>query len=333
MTTAAQIRLQAYTETVDQTPGLIGGNSSLQATAANVLADSLLHDAHQLAEQFRRFAAATLLAAVGAAVSAAAVAFLFRVEGEVARRTMGSPLGDVAPMADRTYHKNFGNPVRLLMVGDSIAAGLGASQPKYTLGARLAKGLARQSGRAVRLRTIAVVGSETSMLAGQLDTLGRGYHPDLAVIVVGGNDIIHRVGTAESVAHLKDTVHRLRAMGAEVIVGTCPDLGTLPAIPQPLRSFGGRASRRLAAAQAKGVLAAGGHPVLLGHLVRPLFLARPQEMFAEDRFHPSSLGYRRSAKALLPALLEALGAPDESDDPTSTVGPSASSTPVSPAAD
>ncbi|MDQ6741104.1 MAG: hypothetical protein M3021_12295 [Actinomycetota bacterium] len=45
-----------------------------------------------------------------------------------------------------------------------------------------------------------------------------------------------------------------------------------------------------------------------------MFLARPQEMFAEDRFHPSNLGYRRSAKALLPALLEALDRPGLAGD-------------------
>jgi membrane-associated phospholipid phosphatase len=30
-------------------------------------------------------------------------------------------------------------------------------------------------------------------------------------------------------------------------------------------------------------------------------------MFAEDRFHPSSAGYRRTAKAIVPSVLAALG--------------------------
>ncbi|MCZ2403570.1 SGNH/GDSL hydrolase family protein [Paenarthrobacter sp. Z7-10] len=193
-------------------------------------------------------------------------------------------------------------------MGDSLAAGFGATDAKHTLGARLARGVARHTKRSVTLRTVAVVGDETSMLTAQLDRLPAGYVPDLAVIVIGSNDIASRTSTAESVAHLAGAVRRLRALGAEVVVGTCPDMGMAPAIPQPLRSMGGRASRRLAAAQAKAVTAAGGHPVATGHGLRTLFLAHPERMFSDDRFHPSSLGYRRSAKAMLPAVLAAVDA-------------------------
>jgi lysophospholipase L1-like esterase len=40
--------------------------------------------------------------------------------------------------------------------------------------------------------------------------------------------------------------------------------------------------------------------------VGPVFAERPDEMFSVDRFHPSALGYRRTAEALLPAVLAAL---------------------------
>ena len=39
------------------------------------------------------------------------------------------------------------------------------------------------------------------------------------------------------------------------------------------------------------------------------FAARPGEYFSEDRFHPSSVGYRRCAEELLPAALTALHLP------------------------
>ncbi|MDQ6754988.1 MAG: SGNH/GDSL hydrolase family protein [Actinomycetota bacterium] len=241
--------------------------------------------------------------------SSAAAALLFRVQGGIARRSIGRPLGDDAPSADRTYQRKLGDPIRLLVVGDSIAAGLGASKPKHTLGARLARGLAAERQRSVQLRTTAVVGSESSMLAAQLDSLPLGYRPDVVVIVVGGNDVMHRVRTAQAAAHLGAAVRRLRALGAEVVVGTCPDLGALPVVPQPLRSLGRRASRRLAAAQVRAVQGAGGHPVSLVRALGPMYLDRPEDMFAEDRFHPSSLGYRRAAKALLPDVLAAAGSP------------------------
>lgn len=235
---------------------------------------------------------------------------LLRVQAAKARAIIGKPLGETAIDADRTWRKRYGDPVDLLLLGDSIAAGLGAEQPKETLGGRLARGLAKRTTRAVRLRTVAVVGAETSMLAGQIDRLPASYRPDVAVIVVGGNDVTHRVPVGESVRDLEAAIARLRDLGAAVVVGTCPDLGALKPVPQPLRSLGSRASRQLAAAQRQGALRAGAHVVSLAHVVGPFFITNPDEMFSLDRFHPSAIGYKRTAKAMLPSVLAALGVHD-----------------------
>ncbi|WP_141014387.1 SGNH/GDSL hydrolase family protein [Nocardioides sambongensis] len=232
-------------------------------------------------------------------------------QAATARRLIGKPLGERAPDADRVWKKSYGDPLDLLVLGDSIAAGLGAERRKDTLGGRLARGLARSLQRSVRLRTAAVVGSESSALAGQLEALPSDYAPDLAVIVVGGNDVTHRVPVATSAGHLEAAIAQLRERGAEVVVGTCPDLGALRPVPQPLRSLGSRMSRQLAAAQAAAAVRSGAHAVSLAHVVGPFFITNPEEMFSLDRFHPSALGYKRTAKALLPSMLTALGERDE----------------------
>ncbi|MGZ4437910.1 MAG: SGNH/GDSL hydrolase family protein [Nocardioidaceae bacterium] len=224
-----------------------------------------------------------------------------------ARRAIGKPLGEDAHQADRVWKRKYGDPVELLLLGDSIAAGLGAERPRGTLGAQLARRLARTTRRAVRLRTAAVVGSESSMLAAQLDGLEPSYVPDLAVVVVGGNDVTHRVRVSEAVDDLATVVRRLRERGTEVVVGTCPDLGALVLVPQPLRSLARRESRRLADAQRAAVLAEGARAVSLADVVGPFFVTQPDAMFALDRFHPSSEGYKRTAQAMLPSLLAALG--------------------------
>lgn len=231
---------------------------------------------------------------------------LLRAQARTARRAIGNPLGEVVPRADRVYKKKYGAPLDLLVLGDSIAAGLGADRAKHTLGGQLARRLAKRAERAVRLHTAATVGAETWMLEGQLDALPPGYVADVAVIVVGGNDVTHRIRLAESVRHLATTVTRLRAGGTAVVVGTCPDLGALRPVPQPLRSLAGRASRQLAAAQRDVVTELGGHAVSLAHVAGPFFMTQPDEMFSLDRFHPSGAGYRRTAKALLPSVLAAL---------------------------
>lgn len=255
-------------------------------------------------------AAAVAAVVVGAAggVLGHAARTLLRRQGDHARRLIGKPLGEQAPYADRVWKKSYGHPVDLLLLGDSIAAGLGAERRKDTLGGRLSKGLATHLQRGVRLRTVAVVGAESSTLAAQLDTLPPGYRADVAVVVVGGNDVTHRVPVAEAAAHLGEVVARLRASGTEVVVGTCPDLGMLRPVPQPLRSLGSLASRQLARAQTAAAVAAGAHAVSLSDVVGPFFVTDPDAMFSLDRFHPSALGYRRTAQALLPSLLTAVGA-------------------------
>jgi lysophospholipase L1-like esterase len=250
-------------------------------------------------------------AALGARGFRYGIRELLHRQADAARRMIGKPLGEVALDADKKYKKKYGATIDLLVVGDSIAAGLGAEVPKETLGARLATRLAKATGRSVRLKTVAEVGAESSMLAGQLARLPAAYRPALAVIVVGGNDVTHRVPVAESVRHLEETIAALRARGAEVVVGTCPDLGALRPVPQPLRALGSRASRQLAQAQGAAAVRVGAHTVSLAHVVGPFFITNPDEMFSLDRFHPSATGYKRTAKALLPSLLAALGVEED----------------------
>ncbi|HET6938634.1 MAG TPA: SGNH/GDSL hydrolase family protein, partial [Nocardioides sp.] len=215
---------------------------------------------------------------------------LLHRQAAVARRIIGKPLGEDVLVADKKYKKKFGATLDLLVVGDSIAAGLGAELPKETLGARLATRMAKATHRSVRLRTVAQVGAESSMLAAQLATLPATYRPDVAVVVVGGNDVTHRVPVSESVRHLEAAIVELRGRGAEVVVGTCPDLGALRPVPQPLRALGSRASRQLAQAQEAAAVRTGAHAVSLAHVVGPFFITNPDEMFSLDRFHPSAAG-------------------------------------------
>jgi hypothetical protein len=129
--------------------------------------------------------------------------------------------------------------------------------------------------------------------------------------MIGANDVTHRVKPAESVRHLTASLDALRDADVEVVVGTCPDLGTIRPIAQPLRWLARRFSRTLAAAQAVAVVAAGGRAVSLGDILGPEF-ATQREFFSEDQFHPSAAGYARAAEVLLPSAAAALGLTTES---------------------
>jgi lysophospholipase L1-like esterase len=65
-------------------------------------------------------------------------------------------------------------------------------------------------------------------------------------------------------------------------------------------------SRQLAAAQASVAASSGATAVSLRRAVGTVFFDQPDEMFGIDRFHPSALGYRRTAEALLPVVVAAV---------------------------
>lgn len=251
---------------------------------------------------------ATSAAVAGAIAFGALVArSVLTRQAALARVRIGKPLGESALAADRVWRpKLVGAPLDLLVVGDSIAAGLGAQRPKDVLGARLSKGIADFLHRPVRLRTVAVVGAESKDLADQLDRLPADYRADAAVIIVGGNDVTHRTPVSSAASDLEAAVRRLSDTGAVVVVGTCPDLGALRPVPQPLRALGAQASRQLAHAQASAARRAGARVVSLRRAVGPMFIENPDDMFSIDRFHPSALGYRRTADALVPEIVAAL---------------------------
>ena len=112
---------------------------------------------------------------------------------------------------------------------------------------------------------------------------------------------------AEAARDLARAVRTLRAAGAEVVVGTCPDLGTVKPLLQPLRTYARCASRRLAAAQTVAVVEEGGQAVSLGDLLGRDVPPRSRTCGAPTASTPRPTGYRRIVDAVLPSLLEAVG--------------------------
>ena len=199
-----------------------------------------------------------------------------------------------------------GAPLRLMLLGDALALGVGVDTAEQTLGGQLIRMLS-DAGANVTLSSVAVAGARSADLATQVARAQLGTKPDVAVILVGTNDATHLVRPGEAAAHLATAVRRLRDGGTSVVVGTCPDLGTVRPIAQPLRWVTRRWSRRLAAAQTVAVVAEGGRTVAFADLLGPHFENFPGEMFGPDRYHPSARGYLHAAYAVLPSVCAALG--------------------------
>lgn len=222
-----------------------------------------------------------------------------------ARRDAG-PRRTVPPYSDGRYGQPRGISLRLAMLGDSLATGLGADSPAQTPGAILATRLAERSGRPVVLSTIAMVGARSDSLASQVER-AMIIKPNVVVMLVGANDITGFRPLHRQVRKLRSAILALRESGAQVVLGTCPDLSASTLIPAPSNRFAQRQSRRLAAMQTRVALQAGAITVSLADLLSQDFHTRPAEMFAADRFHPSNEGYENVAEVLAPAVLAAAG--------------------------
>lgn len=259
-----------------------------------------------------RWAGRAVLGTAGTALAGAATAGLtyglIQAEARLARRVVGNPF-DGAPDDDGTYGAAPGEPVQLLVLGDSTAAGMGADNRYQTIGAILATGLAAIMGRPVELTNEAVVGAQSSDLSAQLSRgLARIDRADVAVILIGANDVTHKIDKAVAVRHLQRTVRYLRTLDIPVVVGTCPDLGTVEPVLFPLDQLLRRWSRELATAQTVAAVEAGARTVSLADLLGPEFESSPKVMFSQDQFHPSAAGYARVASALLPTVAAAVDA-------------------------
>jgi hypothetical protein len=267
----------------------------------------------------RRIAAGAAYGGGGIGLLGAAGVGLLLAEVQLARRHVGIPDAPVPPNGNGLYGRAFlrdaqgegapgadgpgEEPLRFAVLGDSLAAGQGVRRVGQTPGALLASGLAEVAERPVDLFNVSVVLADP------------GGAPDICVIMIGANDVTHRMSATESVRFLSGAVRRLRTAGAEVVVATCPDLGTVEPVYQPLRWVARRTSRQLAAAQTIVTVEQGGRTVSLGDLLGPEFEAHPGEMFGPDHYHPSVDGYATAAMAVLPTVCATLGLWPESDRP------------------
>src|SRR4051795_4558446 len=255
----------------------------------------------------RRLASAAAFGGGGLSVLGAGLYGVLRGEAALARRMIGNAVDPTFPDSTGWYGRGRPGPaIKVALLGDSSAAGYGVERIVETPGAFLASGLATEADRRVHLRTFAKVGAQSCDLEDQIDR-ALPNDPDLAVILIGANDVTHRVRPSQSVRYLSDAVRRLVDSGAKVLVGTCPDLGTVKPIPPPLKQVARSMSRRLAAAQAIVVVEEGGVAVSVGSILGPDFAAAPAVLFGPDQFHPSGEGYRAVAEVLVPSAVNALG--------------------------
>lgn len=180
---------------------------------------------------------------------------------------------------------------RLLILGDSSAAGVGAVRQEQALSGGLARLLPQ-----VAWRLEARTGATTASAFGALDTL-NGAQFDCVLVVLGVNDVTHMVPQRRLLAQRHALYHRLISghCAKRIVVSGLPPMGAFPLLPQPLAWVLGRQAARFDAALADQA-ARMGHSYLRHHARFDVGL------MAADGFHPGPVAYQLWAERLAPLL-------------------------------
>ena len=203
------------------------------------------------------------------------------------------------PAAFSLHYDSDDMSLKLAVLGDSIAFGQGAARTEDTIGARLTAAL-DAAGTPTELRVCAVPRARSDALAEQVRQAAD-WDAQVALIIIGANDLTHFVPPQQAAGLLGDAVRVLRSAGTQVVVSPAPDLSVVPWVPPQLRDLVKNASAALRRAQTEAAFGAGARVADLGRAMAAVF-AGDVGMFSDDRFHPSSAGYALIAAALLPAV-------------------------------
>jgi lysophospholipase L1-like esterase len=194
--------------------------------------------------------------------------------------------------------------LRIAIVGESTAVGVGASSLDEALPGHLARALAAQTRKNVAWSILGGNGMTAKRVLSSVRAEHQGRY-DCAVVLLGVNDVFRMTPVKAWLLDLRLLAKSLAERGCEVIVfSAVPPVGQFPALPQPLRAILGLRAALLDYHLQK--LA----KELPGAIYCPVRFPSDQAHVATDGVHPSSSGYRDWARQLASVVsASAVGSP------------------------
>jgi lysophospholipase L1-like esterase len=219
----------------------------------------------------------------------------------------------VMPIAGPTT----GDPLTLVVLGDSTTAGVGVSRAQDALPYLLARHIADVKARPVRVISYGWAGARAADLPRQQVAHAAGEwrrakdsgpylrDADVVAIVIGSNDATHRTPPARYRDGLRETfeVVRARAPGARLVLCGIPRFrGVLRAF-EPLIFLSDQYARLLRPISRAEAARAGAAYADI-HARVPAMIAGRRDVLACDQFHPSAVLYDAWARVMFDALEE-----------------------------
>ena len=200
------------------------------------------------------------------------------------------------PEGARSGIAGSGPPLRLLIVGDSSAAGVGVASQKDALLGQLIGLLERDA--TIHFDLVAQIGARTADVLGWLDDLPTARY-DIVVTALGVNDVTKGVSLRRWVRQQAELLDRITTQfqPSKVIISGLPPIGQFPLLPQPLRWVLGRQADRFDR-QLHGLAARGNNCVAM-----KFNMGLDQSNMSKDGYHPGPLVYAKWAEEVAKIIL------------------------------
>lgn len=191
--------------------------------------------------------------------------------------------------------------LRVLIVGDSSAAGVGSATQDDALAGRLSQALTRRLKAPIAWQLVARTGWTTPDATEALQTLaaqGRLPPADVMVTALGVNDAVRQTSPRRWLAQLdalEDCARELAGVH-QIVASAVPPMHLFPLLPQPLRWVLGRSAQALDAALMQWTADSGTR----SYFELPYDPERDdvRRLMASDGFHPGPSLYQRWGEAL-----------------------------------
>jgi len=218
--------------------------------------------------------------------------FLF-LQGEVTRWKVGL-LPDAA--GEKYGHAGEGDdPAKLLVIGESTVAGLGARTHELALAGQFARHLSSHTGRRINWKVVGKNGVTARRTIDELVPLVADGPFDYILLGIGGNDVMKLSSPAKWRRDMLELLQILRAKNpdAVIFISNCPMIIYSPIMPQPIKTI----LWRLSQMHNDNILE------FTRDLERVFYYPQPTEIRAEgffaDGIHPSEQGYSDWAAAMM----------------------------------
>ncbi len=180
------------------------------------------------------------------------------------------------------------DPVRILVLGDSTAAGVGVDTQREALPGWFAHEIFRRWGRGSTWTAVGENGATAKDVLSRFVGEATSAPFDLALLTVGANDALGLRSRAAFARDVRMIVEQLRAASpaAWIMVSLMPRFDRFDLLPEPLRAT---LARHAASLDTGARLAVAGMHRVVAMPPPPPYV---DGFFASDSFHPSSEGYR-----------------------------------------